>query len=348
MPEQFPEKHLDRLRRLVGGKPTASEFEALGANFEPHLHFVALLPSPVLPAAESENVQKYFVTMLEVLEPVRDGIAAYSLQGVMSRAPISDFSLKIQFSDPNTAGRVLKMLPGDRAGRVGSIIALKAVAESHSTEQREAGGSMFSRSKQQDQNPEQTSNATLPAAEAAAAPASAPQADPLRFLASAPPVPEAIVLQPLPPTPARAPSEGPERARKKLLIPEDITIRGDILGCEHLAIEGEANAAIERCGKLEILENGTFKGSAAVADAEISGYCEGTLIVRNTLHVRATGHIVGSVQYGSLVVEEGGRIEGEMKVPPKPHGQTSPELGTQPDNPLWLGLTTKVSSLASS
>lgn len=118
MPERVPGKPLDRLHRLVMGKPTADEFEDLGGNFDAHLHFVALLPSPALPAREAEKVQKYFDTMLEALEPARDAIAAYWLEGVMSRAPISDFSFEVHFRDAATADRIRKLLPKDMSSRV--------------------------------------------------------------------------------------------------------------------------------------------------------------------------------------------------------------------------------------
>jgi len=102
----------------VNGKPTANEFEDRGENFNPHLHFVALLPSPALPPSEAKKVQNYFDAMLEVLMPVRDSIAAYWLGGVMSSAPISDFSFEVQFRDPEIAGMVRKNLPRDLSSSV--------------------------------------------------------------------------------------------------------------------------------------------------------------------------------------------------------------------------------------
>lgn len=117
-PEKVLDRPLDRLQWLMNGKPTANEFEDLGGTFNPHLHFVALLPSAALPASEAKKVQNYFDTMLEVLLPVRDLIAAYWLGGVMSSAPVSDFSLEVQFCDPEIAGTVRKNLPSDLSSSV--------------------------------------------------------------------------------------------------------------------------------------------------------------------------------------------------------------------------------------
>jgi cytoskeletal protein CcmA (bactofilin family) len=127
-----------------------------------------------------------------------------------------------------------------------------------------------------------------------------------------------------------------------MLVADGITLRGgDILGCAHMAIEGEAYLTIDGCEKLEILENGIFEGSASVGEALISGYCKGTLIVKDTLHIRGTGHVVGSVQYSRLQVEDGGRIEGEMKMPMK---GSETESQTQSENLRWVELKAKLSA----
>jgi cytoskeletal protein CcmA (bactofilin family) len=203
---------------------------------------------------------------------------------------------------------------------------------------------MFSRDKHRQQNPHPTNGNVAPAPDAAPAPEASPQESPLHFVTIANPAPAAILPQPVHKVPVAAPVPSSEPVRKRLVIAEGITIQGgDILGCEHLAIEGEAYAVIDRCEKLEVLENGIFNGSASVTEAEISGYCKGTLVVRDTLRIKGTGHVVGSVQYGRLQVEEGGRIEGEMKMPLKGNGtETEPE--TQSENPRWLELNAKVSS----
>lgn len=205
---------------------------------------------------------------------------------------------------------------------------------------------MFSRDKYRQQNPQPTDSNPAPVQDAAPAPETPPQESPLHFVTIANPAPAAIMPQPVHKSPIAAPAPSAELVRKKkLVIAEGITIQGgDILGCEYLAIEGEAYVTIDRCEKLEVLENGIFKGSASVTEAEISGYCKGTLVVRDTLRIKGTGHVVGSVQYGRLQVEEGGRIEGEMKMPLKGSAESEPEAPSE--NPRWVELNAKVSSVA--
>ena len=353
MSEMVPETSLDRLHWLLDGKPTSSQFEDLGSAFHPQFHFMALLPASSLPAGEATKVRHYFDLMVEALVPVRDLIAAYCLRGVMSRTPVSDFSLEVQFSDPHVVDMVRRSLPRELAGS----------AVSHrryeNTPTMEAEGSMFFRDKNRQENSDQPTSEIVPAQYAAPAPAqnaapvaaqnpapvaeSAPVEAPARIVAIAPLPPPAVLPQPVYTAPIVAPMPvRRESSRKKMVVAEGITLQGgDILGCAHLAIEGEAYSTIERCEKFEVLENGIFKGSASVAEAEISGFCQGTLVVKGTLRITGTGHVVGSIQYGRLQVEDGGRIEGEMKMPL--NGQAGHEAEPS-ENPRWAELNAKVSA----
>jgi cytoskeletal protein CcmA (bactofilin family) len=353
MSEMVSGNPLDQLYWLVKDKPTARDIEDLGGQFNPQFHFMALLPARALPQSEAAKVQSYFDAMFAALLPVRDLIAAYGLRGVMSRTPVSDFSLEVQFSDPYVVDMVRRSLPRELSG--------SAVAHQRRPENTaiiEAEGSMFFRDKARQEIPEPTSSDAAPVPEPAPIPASpiienaiaesaippsAPAEAPLRVVSIAVPVPAAVLPEPVYLAPVTAALPAPEpKKRKTMLIAEGITIQGgDILGCAHLAIEGEAYSTVDRCDKLEILENGIFKGSASVVEAVISGYCTGTLVVQETLRITRTGHVVGSIQYGRLQVEDGGRIEGEMKLP-LAGSETQAQKLT--DNPRWAELNAKVSA----
>ena len=366
MSEIVSQSALDRLQWLVKGKPTPGPFEELGGAFNPQFHFMALLPVPALPASEADKAQAYFDAMFQTLVPVRDLIAAYELRGVMSRTPMSDFSLEVQFSDPYVVDMVRRSLPRELSG---SAVATRRHDNATLT-QTEA--SMFFRDKNRQENSAQPSSApvTTPAPEAAPVPESAapesaavesaPIESPLTVVTIAPPpapvvvapqpveaapfaMPAPVVLPPPPvaTAPVAAPSPAREPGRKKMLIPEGITMQGgEIFGCAHLAIEGEAYSTIDRCETLELLPGGIFKGAATVAEAQIAGFCQGTLVVRDTLRITRTGHVVGSIQCGRLVVEDGARIEGELKMALK----SSDTASTPSDNPRWVELSQKLSA----
>lgn len=337
MPEIVAESPLDRLSWLVTGKPTASQFEDLGGKFKPQFHFLALLPSSMLHSSEANKVENYFDAMFEALLPVRDLIAAYQLRGVMSRTPMSDFSLEVQFCDPHVVEMVRKSLPRELSG---SMVTYQRRYENALTTQAEAH--MLFRDKSRQENRDQTTSDLSQAHDAKPISESSSQESALCVATIATPAPAAVLPQSVYTPPIAAPVQSREPTRKKMVVAAGITIQGgDILGSAHLTIEGEAYSTIDRCEKLEILENGIFKGSASVAEAEISGYCSGTLVVKGTLRITRTGHVVGSIQYGRLQVEDGGRIEGEMKMPLQ---ASEAESQTQSDNPRWVDLNSKIAS----
>ena len=64
---------------------------------------------------------------------------------------------------------------------------------------------------------------------------------------------------------------------------------------------------------LEVASSGIFKGSAQVDDAIISGQIDGDLTVNKKLTVLSSGKISGSVRYGSIIIEAGGEVSGDMQ-----------------------------------
>lgn len=103
-----------------------------------------------------------------------------------------------------------------------------------------------------------------------------------------------------------------DRQERQLLVGNGISFRGEILGCHHLVVAGRVEAKLGSCRALQVLEGGSFKGSASLAEARIVGSYEGALTVRNMLFVGACAQVRGTVQCGHLEIEDGGRIEGAL------------------------------------
>tara|TARA_R110000868_G_scaffold11751_15_gene57365 strand:- start:4394 stop:4888 length:495 start_codon:yes stop_codon:yes gene_type:complete len=99
---------------------------------------------------------------------------------------------------------------------------------------------------------------------------------------------------------------------KKLIVGREIELNGNISSCDKLVVEGRVEAELKDCRQIEIASTGTFKGSAAIDMAEISGNFEGTLTARDILIVRSTGRINGTVRFGKLEIERGGEVVGDI------------------------------------
>lgn len=116
-------------------------------------------------------------------------------------------------------------------------------------------------------------------------------------------------------TPSSLPSErGSKTIRRVLTVGNDILLKGEIATCDRLVIEGKVDATLNDVHTVEIAETGSFKGSAHIEDAEISGLFEGDLVVRGRLVIYATGKVRGKISYGEIEIERGGELSGEIKL----------------------------------
>lgn len=102
--------------------------------------------------------------------------------------------------------------------------------------------------------------------------------------------------------------------RRVLTVGSDILLKGEIATCDRLVIEGKVDATLNDVHTVEITETGSFKGSAHIEDAEISGLFEGDLVVRNRLVIYSTGKVRGKISYGEIEIERGGELTGEIKI----------------------------------
>ena len=107
---------------------------------------------------------------------------------------------------------------------------------------------------------------------------------------------------------------------RTLIIGEEISLSGEINSCDRLIVEGRIEANLANCHHITIAETGIFNGKAAIDDADIRGRFEGKLIVRKRLMIRATGSVSGTITYGDIEIEAGGRISGAIQAHERPNG----------------------------
>ncbi len=115
--------------------------------------------------------------------------------------------------------------------------------------------------------------------------------------------------------PAARPAATTDAGGKRLIVGRGISLSGEITACDRLVVEGSVQVTLNETRAIEIAESGRFtNGKAEVEDAEISGIYEGELTVRNRLLIRATGRVQGTVRYGELEIERGGKLSGTVSM----------------------------------
>ena len=98
-----------------------------------------------------------------------------------------------------------------------------------------------------------------------------------------------------------------------LTVGNDILLKGEITTCDRLVIEGKVEATVSDVNTMELAECGSFKGSANVVDAQISGQFDGDLVVTGRLVIYASGKVRGNITYGEIEIERGGELSGQIK-----------------------------------
>ncbi len=146
-------------------------------------------------------------------------------------------------------------------------------------------------------------------------------------------------------TAAASAAAGTHTTGPRLTVGPNIKLRGaEINDCDTLVVEGHVEASMDS-KTLEILQAGSYDGTVSIDIAEIHGKFSGNLTARKKLIVHGTGHVTGTVRYGSLLVSEGGIVSGDVasldtKVDAQAHlfaGYPSSRIPGTPDKPPVAG-----------
>lgn len=162
-----------------------------------------------------------------------------------------------------------------------------------------AGGAAGATAAGRSPQPQRQAQPSPERAEPAPAPAAAPAAT----------APAAVAPNP-------AASTSPESGAvpgSKLHVGVNIKLKGvEISDCDNVVIEGQVEATVHS-KVMQIEKPGTLKGTALIDIAEVHGDFTGEITARTRLVVHGTGRVSGTIRYGSLVVEDGGELSGDVK-----------------------------------
>ena len=118
------------------------------------------------------------------------------------------------------------------------------------------------------------------------------------------------------------------------IITQGIDFVGEVITEGDIHIDGSMNGII-RANEVVIGPHGNFEGEIISNTFIVTGYAKGKFTVKN-LHVKKEGLVQGKAKYEFIVVESGGKIQGELGVvkPPKQpiKNKENKENGNNTDN----------------
>lgn len=96
-------------------------------------------------------------------------------------------------------------------------------------------------------------------------------------------------------------------------IGEGVELSGTIRARDAVVIDGAFDGEIV-CNQLTLGQSGSVKGRVDAASADVAGFLQADIVVRQLLAVRATGRVEGAWDCGALEVARGAVLQGSASV----------------------------------
>ena len=118
---------------------------------------------------------------------------------------------------------------------------------------------------------------------------------------------------PAKPTAGAKPLPKPKPGQKMTFLGRGVSFEGDIRTRGDLKINGFMKGRIDsRDGRLELGTDARIEAKVAMRDFIVAGAFKGTVQTAQKIEVRSTGRLEGDVKTRSLLLDEGGVVEGRI------------------------------------
>ena len=130
----------------------------------------------------------------------------------------------------------------------------------------------------------------------------------------------------VPAMPQEEPVSAPAPVRAgSTVIAQGITLTGTLRGEGVVQVEGVVEGEFDMTGAVIVAESGLIRGPVAADVVRVAGRVEGNIHAREHMRLESSGSLDGDVATASLVVEDGGVLNGRCTTV-KPQPALEPEL----------------------
>ena len=102
------------------------------------------------------------------------------------------------------------------------------------------------------------------------------------------------------------------KINSSLIIGEGATIKGEIVEENEITVNGSVDGDIQ-CKNLIVGKTGSIKGKIKADTLYVEGSIEGEINVKELLKLMSSSYVSGKMSYGSLQINEGGKLLGEIE-----------------------------------
>lgn len=98
------------------------------------------------------------------------------------------------------------------------------------------------------------------------------------------------------------------------IIAAGMVVTGDIDSAGVVKVEGRVEGSVRTARQVLVGRQGEVKGDIETREAIIGGRVEGTITATERVDVQGTASVAGDIHTKSIVVQEGGKINGSVKM----------------------------------
>ena len=102
------------------------------------------------------------------------------------------------------------------------------------------------------------------------------------------------------------------KINSSLIIGEGATIKGEIVEENEITVNGSVDGDIQ-CKNLILGKTGSIKGKIKADTLYVEGSIEGEINIKELLKLMSSSYVSGKISYGSLQINEGGKLLGELE-----------------------------------
>jgi cytoskeletal protein CcmA (bactofilin family) len=98
------------------------------------------------------------------------------------------------------------------------------------------------------------------------------------------------------------------------IVASGMTITGDVQTAGVIKVDGEINGSIIGARQVLLGRGGVVRGNVAAGEVVVGGTVEGTVSAQDRLELQSTASVTGDIDTRSIVVIEGARINGMVRM----------------------------------
>ena len=102
------------------------------------------------------------------------------------------------------------------------------------------------------------------------------------------------------------------KENSSLIIGEGATIKGEIVEENEITVHGNIEGDIT-CKDLIVGKTGSIKGKIKADNLYVEGSVEGEIHIKELLKLMSSSYVSGKITYGSIQINEGGKLVGEIE-----------------------------------